>query len=256
MSKHEATNRCPAGYTEQEWIDGLQQRLSANRMEQMEAHRSSCAICSDTWRTWAELLSVSEPGPSADASGAARAYPPSRVQLSLRRHAERLARLRRWRRRWPLAVASGAVAATILLLSALYSGGGEPSEAPIAAYVESQVPAALHVLSSPDTSRYRIVAQSGSEGAGYFWLSRDSREALLLLERLPELEFEDYQAWAVRGDRRDSLGLIQHAGGRSHLYLRDDALQQAEMISLSAEPKGGSAQPTSHQVILLLLGSQ
>lgn len=191
-----------------------------------------------------------------EAAGGGAEYPRHSVYLSLSRRVRLRGWMRRVRRRWAAGVFP--VAAACLLIVALRLGGVATMEEPppINDYVQLQEPAALAVLSAPDTARYRIVAPIGGEGDGYFWLSGDSSEAFLLLDRLPVLELADYQAWAVSGSRRDSLGLMKLSGKRGHLYVRADALRMADTIALSAEPKGGSLQPTTEQIILLLLGRQ
>src|SRR5690606_34914209 len=108
--------------------------------------------------------------------------------------------------------------------SALHS----PDDAlPVDSFVSSREPAAVTVLRAADTQQYRIMPATGGQSGGYVWLSGDVSEALLLLEGLPLLEQADYQAWAVSGERQDSLGLLKLTGSRGHLHVRSPLLRGA-----------------------------
>ncbi|MFS0722958.1 anti-sigma factor domain-containing protein [Paenibacillus sp. 1P07SE] len=244
---------CIAGYTEQEWVDYVLGKLPGTAADRMRTHMEDCRCCEEAHGQWSRLLGEA-PSPSGMnhlMTPDPAEYPAERIRLALAGRVRRLAWLRRLRRTW-LAGTASALAASLIIVLMIGSQGDHTGQPPVDSYVQLQEPAALAVLSAPDTSRYRMYPAVPGEGEGYIWLSGDNREAVLLLERLPEREFEDYQAWAVSGSRRDSLGLIKLADGRGHLYVRGDVLQLAEMIALSAEPKGGSRQPTSKQTLLLL----
>ncbi|MDQ0064055.1 anti-sigma factor [Paenibacillus harenae] len=241
---------CGHGYSEQDWIDYAMNKPGVIRQKTMEENLASCGQCAAVYREWAFLLAV---GDSRDWTESVSAPLAAGHLASLEKEIRRIGRMRRLRK-W--AIAGALPVAAALLLFALLRGT-PPNEAltPFEAYVERQEPAALHVVMAPDTSRYRIMAPGGRTENGYLWLSGDSSEAFLLLDHLTGLSNSVYQAWAVKGDRSDSLGLVKLKGTRGHLHVRayTDMLLGADIISLSAEPMGGSAQPTSRQIELLLL---
>lgn len=240
---------CLQGYTEQDRIDLLLGKTEGWRRQTLERHAAGCAACSALSRDWSALLA--EGTEEAD-----KANEPLELSPRLRASLEKEVRwigLKRKLRRWTL-VAAVPVTAALLLLSLFANGSPEVSQQePYLTYVERQEPEALKVVQATDTARYRIIAPSGRSENGYLWLSGDSSEAFLLLDHLAGLHDTVYQAWAVVGDRSDSLGLVKLIGERGHLHVKTETLRTADIISLSAEPVGGSLQPTSRQIVLLLL---
>jgi len=122
-------------------------------------------------------------------------------------------------------------------------------------YLAMRAPEAGAVLADPDAMRFRVDHGFGPAGAGYIWLSGDAREALFYLYGLPDTDLVDYQVWAVRGPHADSLGVLDIRDGVAYLHIRSMLLPDAEMIWLSAEPKGGSDHPTSPPSALVMFES-
>ena len=250
-------SRCAFGYADREWAEYALGQLDQREAAELEAHASLCAACAGRRREWMRLFASLE-------DGARRiAFPPplpERRRRSLRRRVLAIG-LRR-RLRGP-AIAAAAAAAVVLLTVGLLHRAGIgtdpfPSAAPAVRHEASgefllmREPEAAPVLSAPDTTQFRVVHRFGPAGEGYFWLSGDAREALLYLYGLPDSDLVDYQAWAMRGTHADSLGVLKLVDGVAHLHIRSLHLPDAESISLSAEPKGGSDQPTSPPAVLVL----
>jgi hypothetical protein len=250
-------NRCAFGYADREWAEFALGLLDAREAAEMEAHASLCGVCSGRRAEWLRLA------PARD--GGRREAPsvpplPERRRRSLRRTVRAIG-LRR-RLRGPAITAAAAAAVVLLAVGLLQRIGFDAnpfgSAAPAAhrespgEYMMMFEPEAGPVLAAPDTTQFRVVHGFGTAGEGYMWLSGDAREALLYLLGLPDTDLFDYQAWAMRGPQADSLGVLKLVDGIAHLHIRSVLLPDAEMISLSAEPKGGSDQPTSPPTALVL----
>lgn len=245
---------CAHGYAEQDWIDLLLGKTEVWRRQKLEQHAAGCNVCSALYREWSELLAADSGDPEAEKESLELS---PRLRASLEREVRWIG-LKRKLRRWTLAAAVP-VAAAVLLLSLFMNGltgGGPQQQEPYLTYVERQEPEALKVVQAADTARYRIAAQNGRYENGYLWLSRDSSEAFLLLDHLDGMNGAVYQAWAVVGDRSDSLGVVKLIGERGHLHMKTETLRTADIITLSAEPLGGSIQPTTRQIVLLLLSNR
>jgi hypothetical protein len=252
---------CPEGYAEQEWVDYVLGGLDAGRRAAMAGHKARCFACAGAYEEW-RLLLASEPGPfdvphepgsAAEAAGRAATYPGDRTRRSIARAVARRA-LRMKLLRNPLRYGLTAAVCGLLVFAMWMRMTIEPAE-PVDSFVSSREPEAVTVLQASDSLQYRVMPAAGGQSGGYVWLSGDVSEALLLLEDLPVLDQEDYQAWAVTGERQDSLGLLKLTGSRGHLFVRSPLLRGAETISLSSEPKGGSVSPTSEQTVLVLMGT-
>ena len=247
--------RCAFGYTDREWADYALGRLDAREAAGMEAHASLCAACAERREEWMRLLE-----PADDGGNRAGPEPlPDRRRRALRR-AVRAIGLRR-RLRGP-AMGLGAAAAVVLLAAGLFLRPGivdpvrtaepaERAEVPAEYLLTMRAPVALPVLAAYDATPFRVVHAFGPSGEGYIWLSGDAREALLYLYGLPDTDRFDYQVWAVRGPHVENLGVLEIVDGVAHLHIRSMFLPDAEMISLSAEPKGGSDRPTSPPAALV-----
>ncbi len=260
-SKAVQTEICLEGYSEQEWADYVLGGLDAGSRAAMTRHLGTCSACSDVCNEW-RLLLAPEPVTAyarqeqgscpAGEAGTDSIYPDDRVRRSLARAVTR----RSWRTkllRSPIRYGLAAAVCVLLVFAVWMRDAIEPAE-PVDSFVSSQVPDAVPVMQAQDTLHYRVMPAAGGQSGGYMWLSGDVSEALLLLEGLPFVEQEDYQAWAVAGERQESLGLLKLTGSRGHLFVRSPLLRGAETISLSSEPKGGSASPTSEQTVLVLMG--
>ncbi len=252
---------CLAGYSEQEWADYVLGGLDAGSRAAMTRHLGSCTACADTCDEWRMLLAaepvmeharLEQDADAAAEAGSRAIYPGDHVRRSLARAVAR----RSWRAKLlhsPARYGLAAAVCVLLVFAVWMRGSIDPAE-PVDSFVTSQVPDAVPVMQARDTLHYRVMPAAGGQSGGYMWLSGDVSEALLLLEGLPIVEQEDYQAWAVTGERQDSLGLLKLTGSRGHLFVRSPLLRGAETISLSSEPKGGSASPTSEQTVLVLMG--
>mgnify|MGYP002622554793 CR=1 FL=1 len=249
------SNRCEHGVTDREWADYALRLLGTREAAEMEAHAAACGDCAARRAEWLRLAPA-QAGRPQDAPSVPLL--PERRRRSLKR-AVRAIGLRR-RLRGP-AIAAATAAAIVLLTAGLLHRAGfdplAPDEPPakIASpgeYLMMREPEAGTVLAAPDTTQFKIVHAFGPSGEGYIWLSGDAREALLYLYGLPDTDLVDYQAWAVRGPHADSLGVLKLVDGIAHLHIRSVLLPNAEMISLSAEPKGGSDQPTSPPAALVM----
>jgi len=243
---------CSEGYSEQDWAEYALGGWDAERGAAMERHRLYCEACAGADAEWRRLLAA-ETGEGA--AHTAEAYPSERTRRSLLRAVERRAwRSRLLQRPARLSLAAGVLGLLLFgMLARVAIDPAEPAQ-PDVSFVSSREPAAVTVMQAADTQQYRVMPATGGQSGGYVWLSGDVSEALLLLEGLPLLDQEDYQAWAVSGGRMDSLGLLTLTGTRGHLHVRSAHLRGADTISLSSEPKGGSDFPTSEQTVLVLFG--
>ncbi|WP_235285749.1 anti-sigma factor [Paenibacillus tarimensis] len=234
-------------YTEEQWVDRIRGSISAEERFLMDTHAETCEECHGIRDEWHRLLAPGEIEPLDD--NEVLPLLPSSYERSLFRTVRGMRPNRS-------AVRGGWLAAAACILVMLLIGGLSKLEGeaePLGAYVSRQVPEAEAVMLAPDSSRYRALTIGSGEGEGYVWVSRDSQEVLLMLDGLPAHGQIDYQAWAVSGDRHDSLGVLSWSGSRAHLHVRSPLLQKSDNISISVEPLGGSVQPTGRETFLVLL---
>ncbi|GGX43633.1 anti-sigma factor [Streptomyces chryseus] len=104
------------------------------------------------------------------------------------------------------------------------------------------------VLAAPDA---RTVSGSVKGGArGTVIVSRSQDTAVFLASGLPELpDDKAYQLWFDDGRTMRPAGLIGHSGA----VVMEGAVGRAAGMGITAEPAGGSPQPTSTPLALLAL---
>lgn len=230
--------------------------------EQLGRHAAACAARRAFAAEGSPLLgAAAEPrsgraetqGPLSDASAAlpsasVRRSLLARVRLiGLRR---RLRDLLRRKRRWLY----GATASLLLGLAifSLMRTAAAPEEQR-SHYVAERLPEAAYMMGDPATASFRAEPANRSLGEGFIWYNIASGEAVVLLEGFMPSEGYVVQAWAVRGSARANLGLMRQNVDRAHLYIRDRSLSQADNISLTIEPSGGSDSPTSPEALIFRL---
>ena len=104
------------------------------------------------------------------------------------------------------------------------------------------------VLADPGAQVLRSDVAGGGEAVA---ILTDER-ALLMVDGLPRLEADRiYQLWAMRDGVPVPAGMLG-AGGTVHALAED--YQPGDGLAVSVEPQGGSEQPTTTPVLLLLPG--
>ena len=141
-----------------------------------------------------------------------------------------------------------AVAAAALVAVALPSGIAWQQH-DRAVQAEQRVEVLNDVLADPGAQLLRGEVTGGGEAVAVL---TDER-ALLMVEGLPRLEAERiYQLWAMRDGVPVPAGLLGAEGGTVQALAED--YQPGDGLAVSVEPEGGSEQPTTTPVLVLLPG--
>ncbi|WP_334073718.1 MULTISPECIES: anti-sigma factor domain-containing protein [Paenibacillus] len=107
-------------------------------------------------------------------------------------------------------------------------------------YVERYEPAALPVMSSPESIALPLDGGRLAPDSGMVWYNESSREMLMLVGGIVPREDQIVEVWAVKEGTRDSLGLLQYHAYRAHLYVKNkEALQEADNLVLTVETRNG-----------------
>jgi anti-sigma-K factor RskA len=237
-------------YSEERWTDFVLGRISPDKAAEMGRHLPDCPFCRSICEEWKELIVAFEEEPAP--ASAENAYPSPEIRLSLRKAVQLRGLKRRFIRSSVVWSSLAACAAVIVLLAQLFRTNSPPEQ--IGRFVELHEPAAVTVIRNPETAKYRVSTAANGIGNGYVWLNGRTQEALVLLEDLPAYDGrQDYQAWAISGTHYASMGLFIVDEGRAHLYVKGAFLSSIDNIAVSAEPKGGSLQPTTREQRIVFL---
>lgn len=105
-------------------------------------------------------------------------------------------------------------------------------------------------LASRATSVATLKPASGAAGGTVVYFAAE-KKALIITDGLAQLDAgkQTYQMWAIRGDRMESVGLMQADGhGHAAAVVSFDAARSGA-IAVTIEPAGGSVQPTTAPIL-------
>ena len=169
---------------------------------------------------------------------------------------DELARMRR-RRRWQGLAAAAAVVVAVAIPTAVaidQSDRAEQAELQAeqtqeqADQSQQQADQIAEALMDPAAEMVSEDLPDGSRAVGV--LGADS--ALFAAQNMTELEDQDYQLWVLDGDEAISAGVMDWEDGALTAHVEqfpDDAA-----LAVTAEPVGGSDQPTSDPMVVLAAG--
>lgn len=116
-----------------------------------------------------------------------------------------------------------------------------------AAEAEAEARALTDVLADPTSQ----VVRADVAGGGTAVAVLGSRDAVLLADGLPELEGDRvYQLWALRDGAALPVDLLQVRDGQVRTVA--DVYRPGDGLAVTVEPAGGSEQPTSEPVVVLV----
>ena len=104
---------------------------------------------------------------------------------------------------------------------------------------------AVAAFSAPDSSVAILRENVDGGGSGFAAIAPDG-SAYLVMVGLPLASADQtYQAWYIVGGQPTSAGLLTVDEDGLAVLVASDAVSGTEVIAITREPKGGSAQPTS-----------
>jgi anti-sigma-K factor RskA len=155
----------------------------------------------------------------------------------------------RARRRWfrgPVGILVAAAAAV-----ALFVGGAVAGQTFNADQFSQQQAAGLaQINSAPDSQRASATTADGHK-ATLVWSAKRGLSALLV-DDLPALPSDrDYQLWYIGSDGPVSAGTFDSSGTGTVWRVLEGAMTAGDVIGVTVEPKGGSAQPTTDPIVAI-----
>jgi anti-sigma-K factor RskA len=207
-----------------------------------ERHLNECDACRQ------EVAELRETATRLGA--AATAEPPPRMRAAVLAHISEVRQLPPdatvvplRRPSWALRMTS--VAAAVLLVATVVLGTLLVRSQDSLEDTQAQAAQVSSILNSGDAQ----IATQGDESSGRMiaLMSRSANKMLLLTDELPAAPSgKDYQAWTI-GDEVRSAGLITPRDGRASLEV--SGIDGAELVGITIEPTGGSAQPSADPIM-------
>lgn len=167
---------------------------------------------------------------------------------AVREDRDELARMRR-RRRWQgLAAAAAVVVAVAIPTAVAVDQADRADQAELqAGFAQQQAEQITEALLDPSAEMVSDDLADGSRGIAV--LGEDS--ALFAARDMAQLADQDYQLWVLEGEEATSAGVLDWEDGE--LTASVDQFPDDAALAVTAEPIGGSEQPTSDP--LMVLGS-
>ncbi len=226
--------------------------LSPDEERAFAIHVKQCAACAGEVSEFRETAvrlaqAVAERPPPAMRDRVMAMIPETRQLPPIGRDAEVIPlRSRTWRQRMPY------LAAAACLVGAAVAGGvainAEHQADAVRSSTQQQASAAAAVLAAPDASFHTTAVHGG--GQATVVTSRSLDRTAIVYHDLPTLsDARVYQLWYSRGGTMHSAGLLR-TGHNGTMVLTGDA-HGSSAVGLTAEPHGGSKQPTTSPLMLV-----
>lgn len=164
-----------------------------------------------------------------------------------------LARLRR-RRRWQALAAAAALIVAVAVPTGIAIDQADRAQRAELQAEETQQQAdqsqqqadqIAEALMDPSAEVVREDLPDGSRAVAV--LGEDS--ALFAARDMTELQDQDYQLWTLQGDEATSAGVLEWEDGELTAHV--DEFPADAALAVTAEPEGGSEQPTSDPLVVL-----
>ena len=164
----------------------------------------------------------------------------------IREDRDELARMRR-RRRWQgLAAAAALVVAVAVPTGIAVNQADRAGQAEQqAAEFQGQADQIADALTDPSAELVSEELPDGARAVGV--LGEDS--ALFTAQEVAELDNQDYQLWVLEGEQAISAGVLDWEDGELTAMVEQFPADAA--LAVTAEPVGGSEQPTSDPLVVL-----
>ncbi|WP_202079814.1 anti-sigma factor domain-containing protein [Caldalkalibacillus salinus] len=242
---------CKHGLTDEVMIDDIQGRLDAHQRQEVQEHLSHCDTCQQAYIAWAETLDHAE----------IEARPTPNLKRRVMSRVSRDTSKRLHFMQPKILAFLSSVAVLLLIVSIQFKPATNQNQTPTESHAEKTLLSHMQQTEAPfmleeDTEVYVIVPDIQNNMTGYAWINEQSNEMMLLVDGLPTITINDYQAWIKTTNDVKNAGLFQVNGEVGQLYIQDATINRLEHIMVSREPRGGSYFPTDPDPVLIRLGTK
>lgn len=235
-------------WTEAEIVDFVLGRLPDRRAHALWQHGQTCDRCRSRMEDWRHMLLVD--GTQTDMQTDELPLPSERLRRRLRR--SMIAFQRRKSARSMSRFLVPLCGFVVLLLASAGLLKMNMPDGPTGFQIEEHE--LQRLMEHPLAVRYPVESIGGWDVNGSVWIMGESEEMVLILYGLPNPHNKDYQAWLNKQNAVWDGGIVHIREGDGLLYFRGAPVREADNISVSLEPKGGSALPTGPQAFRVFIG--
>jgi anti-sigma-K factor RskA len=236
-------NKCDL--SEIQIVDDILGNLPPEASRTLQQHLASCPSCRQLYQEWRHLLQERP-----------ETAPSPRVYRRLGRRMRRRHIRRKWFRPANVMGFVSAAAAMVLMTGIFSLYREQPPSVPSSPSAE-QPPHAEHLphamVLDARTISFPIASQHARSAGvyGHVWVNGYTDEVFFRVRGLVDDQEHDYQVWLIKAVRRENAGLLRMEGEFAELYSQGQNIREVKLISISKEPKGGSAAPTAPEMILV-----
>lgn len=229
---------------EELWIGYIRGTLDAASRQMLTAHLERCGRCRDIYAEWNALLNETQP----------HDVPPARLARRLKFSVVWHGRVVRLLRnvRAPVYATAAALAFVFGVWALTFGPARNQTTVPYAV-AEEKMLEDMSLIKDARTKQVNVMPLLQPDVRGIAWINDESDEVMLLVEGLRFENDKDYQVWSVVADSRRNIGLMRWTNGKAHMYYRGTELSEAERLTVSREPKGGSGVPTGPDLMVVRL---
>lgn len=221
-------------WTDEALFDYVYGTLSEAKTLKLRKHASECRRCRVKINEWRKLIH----------SGNVTLYQRAALKERIDSHIDKKLH-RKKRKRVPFI--SAALAASIVFLLAVFGlfqlrGGPVTDEYVVRQHEEISE---SRIVNDPRTDRFRVEPVAHfNQIEGDVWVNDVTNEMLMKVDGLVPIVEKDYQLWLVKINHPLNGELLKIQDGRTIFYYRGSELNDATLIQVSLEQKGGSQKPS------------
>ncbi|MFB4167141.1 hypothetical protein [Virgibacillus sp. JSM 102003] len=226
-------------------IDYLIGNLKQEENSEVIRHVNQCQACQETMKSWDGLLGDQEQN---------KAVPSEALKAKLDNSIdkEETKQLKKGRIK-PLYLFSSIATALFLFVGLLSSTSSQPPmmEEEVVYNDNIQVE---QIQSNPGTIQHEIRPESRFDYvSGNVWINNRTRELLIEIDGLMNLNGHNYQLWMIDKNNRMEGKLLPLEDGSVKVLYRGKDVNEIKFIKSSIEPAGGSSEPTGPETFTVHL---
>ncbi|WP_062353592.1 hypothetical protein [Bacillus kwashiorkori] len=225
--------------TDEQLIDYSLGNLPKFDSHKVQEHLQDCKTCQEKWREWQQVLNV---------EGKGDGYLNDELREQIWQSVEK-----RQNRKWQFSIRgvwqlSVAVVVCFFIIAFVFLNDLKDSDRKLLITHNDEIQA-TNFLKKPNTEQLHIIPvqhsmQSDPPLQGNIWINDATRELLLEVDGLVEMNNYDYQLWIIFQDNEVLGAIIPTINGSSRMFIQGMDVQNFIEIKASLEPKGGSIVPT------------
>ncbi|WP_164669284.1 anti-sigma factor [Virgibacillus doumboii] len=227
---------------EQKIIDFVLGNLNEEENAQITQHTKKCQACQEVLEEWQDTFDTEEQrSEQLQPSNLLK----KRLDKSIEREDNAAEKKKRKQKPKPVYLLGSLAAVLVLSIGLTTQFGNKTNTAVDEQVIYNDEIREERIQSKPNTEQLEIIPVSQfDQVSGNVWINDSTREMLVEIDGLTNLEGRNYQLWIIDTDDNIEGELLPIQNGSVRIFYQGKVVDQVKLIKTSVEPAGGSVKPT------------